>query len=75
MGMLFVESKLIETMAYNGGTINSYENGEIYARSGEFGDWRKFNTIRGAKLYISREVTKAAGNFNTLLVKLFKKEI
>lgn len=72
--MLNVNSKLVSTIPYNGGTINSYENGETYARSGEYGNWKKFSTIRGAKIYISKQVTEAAGDFQTLLAKIFKKE-
>jgi len=75
MAMLLVNSTLMGRIAYNGGTINVYENGEIYARSGAYGNWQKFNTVRGAKVYISKQVTKAAGDFTTLLTKIFKKEI
>lgn len=54
MGMLFVESKLMGRIAYNGGTINVYENDEVHARHGTFGNWQKFKTIGAAKRHITK---------------------
>ena len=54
MAMLFVESKLIGWLSYNGGTINVFSNGEVHARHGEYGGWRKFKTIGAGKCYITK---------------------
>ena len=54
MAMLFVESPLMGRFSYNGGTINVYQNGEVYARHGLYGEWRKFKTIGAGKGYITK---------------------